>query len=101
MTGQRVPDALIHGLRANGTLHHVADHLAQDLIEEREVHERVGNALLGLRGEILTFMTKHGLSAPPCDEPANIDSTLHCLRAVLEWAEMQAEARENPDSERT
>ena len=98
MIGQRVPDSLIKELRSNGTLRHVADHLAQDLIDGRKVHERVATDFLAVHGEMLTFMAKNNLcvSRNEGTEPA-----LHCLRTILEWAQSMSDYNDNPDSERT
>lgn len=38
MNAPRLSSALVRELMANGTLHHVAEHLALDLLEERERH---------------------------------------------------------------
>lgn len=70
------------------------------MLDEREVHERTATAFRALRDEILAFMAKEGLRAPPREGPPNIDSTLHCLRHVLEWAHDVNAAYESPDSDR-
>jgi hypothetical protein len=124
-----IPTPLLKELRANGTLRQVADHLAIDLLNERErleqaegYIERVEQAFMGLQVEILAFMRKHeipgsaGGSAGGCSsdgsivvrtraiDPQNIMANVIWLRDILKWAEGRddlAEAYENPDSERT